>query len=394
MIHPTIPLHQKILYPVNSPTNTPKVLHSTSSLDQLILDLIALSLRAFVVPWYNGGISRDPDKEFLQAVTGILVHVVQSLELRMGSVDWEGVILREVPALLEIHYRDWDLAEMKAEGSSLSTSEIFHSLHPNLAVSLESSTRAPIVDPVYLRTLVGHLLKLLLPPEDYRAETERFITREVVGGVVFGSVFGKVAQPWFLHGVLARVLEGREVMKDSKEEQSTSSDSSSSFLSTSSRILETLSSILTSTIGWLFSPRISDSQLEATSSLPPVHLQLLSLLLAILPQSTTLTHLSHYISLPLSLASRSLDALFYRSITNSLRSEQTVRSILEGIIRGMFPNNGYPSSKEPDPDEAMQEELQRSCEEAIAKLIPGELFRISPVTLTFIVLNLPLRLHS
>ena len=368
----TIPLYQKILYPVHAPISSPRVLHSNPTLDPLILNLISLALRAFVVPWYNGGISRDPDKEFLQAVTGILIHVVQALEFefRMGSVDWEEVILREIPALLEDHYRDWDLATAKAGGTS-TTSEIFHSLHPHIAISLTSSTRNPIVDPVYLRTLVDHLLKLLLPQEDYQAETERFLTREVIVGVVFGSLFGKVAQPWFLHGAIARVLEGRETSKITNEEKSTKS-----LLSTASRTLGVLSSTITSTISWLFSPILPSPNLR-DAPLPPVHSQLLSLVLAILPQSTTLSHLAHYVSLPLSLVSNSLDTLLYSTITQTLRSQQTVRTVLEGIIRAMFPDDGYPSAKEPDPDEATQEELRRRCEDAIANLLSGELPRFS-----------------
>ncbi|KPV73756.1 uncharacterized protein RHOBADRAFT_16967, partial [Rhodotorula graminis WP1] len=204
-------LHQRILFPPSSTARPPRILHSPahSTLDPVILDLIALALRAFVTPWYNGGISRDPDKAFLQAVTAVLVQVIQALEVRLATVDWAELVVRDVPELVAAHYRDWDLATERAGSGSahnLSPEELFHNLEPHIAISLStaphgSSSRAsvPHVDKVYLRTLVDHLLKALLPPDDYRAETERAIVREILVGVVFGAVFNRVAQPWFLH---------------------------------------------------------------------------------------------------------------------------------------------------------------------------------------------------
>jgi len=381
------PLYQKILYPANgSPPTRPRILHSPShaTLDPLILDLIALALRAFVTPWYNGGISRDPDKEFLQAVTGILIHVIQAFEVRLATVEWTELLFKDLPTLIEEHYRDWDLANEKAGGSSahnLSTEEMFHHLQPHIAISLVGTPSVPVptADPIYLRTLVDHLLKLLLPPEDYRAETERAIVREVLVGVVFASVFGKVAQPWFLHGVIARLLEGREVAKAADKKGATlatetlrpSHSSLDQVLSIASKLSGLLSSNLSSVTN-LFITANSTTLPPHFHSSPPLYTHLTSLALAVLPSSATLTQISHLASLPLSLFSRTLDALFYKTVTNSITTEQTIKTVLEGIIRGMFPNDGWPAEKEPDPDDQGQRELKRRCEEAVARLLPGE----------------------
>ncbi|GAA5912696.1 PXA domain-containing protein [Sporobolomyces salmoneus] len=380
---PAPPLYQKILYPANgTPATPPRILHSSahSTLDPLILDLIALSLRAFVTPWYNGGISRDPDKDFLQAVTAILIHVIQALEVRLATIDWTELLLRDLPALMEDHYRDWDLANEKAGGSSahnLSTEEMFHHLEPHIAISLVGG--APRVDPVYMRTLVDHLLKLLLPPEDYRAETERAIVREVLVGVVFGSVFGKVAQPWFSHGVVAKLIEGREADKLARTKRTSletgTTPSSPSILDQIVSIVARLPGIAISTLSSLSNFFISANATHPPSHdpySPPLHSNVFSLILAILPRSTTLSQLVHFASLPLSLISRTLDAYFYRTVTTSLTTEQTLKTVLEGITRGMFPNDGWPAEKDPDPDAEGQQELKQRCEAAIARLLPNK----------------------
>lgn len=383
----TPPLYQKILYPSNGSSQAPpRILHSSShaTLDPLILDLIALSLRAFVSPWYNGGISRDPDKDFLQAVTAVLVQVIQALEVRLAAVDWTELLLCDVPSVLEDHYRDWDLAEDKSRGPSahnLSTEEMFHRLEPHVAISLGAGTPAlPHVDRVYLRTLVDHVLKLLLPPEDYRAETERAIVREVLVGVVFGTVFGKVAQPWFLHGVIARLLEGREAAaRAARKEPSTPRDSNAPVSPTTAldqivSIVARIPTILATTL-----TSISTFVAQASSTVLPAHYylssqplysQLSSLVLAILPPSSTLAQAVHFIGLPLAPMSHALDAYLYRTVTTSFTTDETVKTVLEGITRGMFPNNGWPAPKEDDPDLEGQQELERRCQEAISRLLP------------------------
>ncbi|GAA5926136.1 Nvj3p [Sporobolomyces koalae] len=376
------PLYHKILYPANgAPASPPRILHSSSHarLDPLILDLIALSLRAFIAPWYNAAISRDPDKHFLQAVTTVLIRVIQALEVRLASIDWTQLVLEDLPSLLENHYRDWDLACEKAQDLSthnFSRDEMFHRLQPHIAISLSESTGSPQVDPVYLRALVDHLLKILLPPEDHRAETERAIVREVLVGVVFGSVFGKVAQPWFLHGVIARVLEAREVIQslDSKGPSTSSNLPFPTLFDQAVSALGRTSALLSAGIAFATNlVVIGQSTPHADPSRAPFHSHLFSLALAVLPRSATVAQLSQYLSLPLDFASHSIDSFLARFISTSIATEQTARTVLEGATRGMFPNDGWPAPKDPDPDEQGRKELEERCEAAVAHLIPDKL---------------------
>ncbi|GAA6012218.1 hypothetical protein JCM10207_002765 [Rhodosporidiobolus poonsookiae] len=382
------PLYQRILFPASSPPKPPRILHSSAhtALDPLLLDLIALSLRAYVTSWYNSGISRDPDKAFLQAVTAVVVHVVQALEVRLATVDWTEVLVAELPELLAQHYRDWDLAVKKAGGGAahnLSPELVFHRLQPHIAISLvppiassspEGERTQPTVDKVYLRTLVDHLLKLLLPPADYRAETERGIVREILVGVVFGTVYGRVAQPWFIHGLIARQLETREAAGQARAK----ADRTMGTLASSpvDRILVALSKLPgAASVAWSFVASLaflskSTSVPAHYASQPPLSSSLSALAIAMLPTSSFLAQLVHFLSLPLTFFASLVDAFLVHFITTRLTTDATAKLVLEGAIRGMFPNNGWPAPKEDDPDEVQQEELKRRCEEALARALP------------------------
>ncbi|GAA6031623.1 hypothetical protein JCM8097_006554 [Rhodosporidiobolus ruineniae] len=385
-------LHQRILFPPGSTATPPRILHSAAhdTLDPLALDLVALALRAYVTPWYNGAISRDPDKAFLQAVTAVLISVIQALEVRLTALDWTELVVSDLPALLAQHYRDWDLAVEKAAGGTahnLSPDAMFHHLQPHIAISLVAPAELspscaervqPQVDKVYLRTLVDHLLKLLLPPADYRAETERAIVREIVASVVFGTVFNRVAQSWFLHGIIAKQLEAREAAKKTAEPENEAqgSPSDDAILDKLVRIASYLPAFAASAWSTLFTlPTVASSITLPPSSAarPPLFDSLLSLLLAIFPSSTFLTQTLHYLSLPLSFFPSFADALLVHSVTTRLATAATVQAVLEGAIKGMFPNDGWPAPKEPDPDEEQQEELKRWCEEALARALPANL---------------------
>ncbi|GAA5846931.1 hypothetical protein JCM9279_006956 [Rhodotorula babjevae] len=384
-----LPLHQRILFPPSSTARPPRILHSPahSNLDPIILDLLALVLRAYVTPWYNGGISRDPDKAFLQAVTAVLVHVIQALEVRLATVDWAELVVRDVPELVAAHYRDWDLATERAGSGSahnLSPEQLFHNIQAHIAISIAaapdgslSSASVPHVDKVYLRTLVDHLLKALLPPDDYRAETERAIVREILVGVVFGAVFNRVAQPWFLHGVIARQLEAAEAARRARDKGEAAAGVGQA-TSTSSTGLERAAATLASLparLGGLASTATAfafSTSSSCPTSAPPLHASLLHLVSAILPSSSFFSTILSLVSLPLTFLSTRLDSFLARSVDRTMTAS-TVRVILEGATRGMFPCDGWPAPKEEDPDEEAQEGLERRCEEALSRALPEAL---------------------
>lgn len=404
------PLYRRILYPPSSSIPTPRILHSPSHviLDPLILDLIALTLRAYVSPWYNGSISRDPDKQFLQAVTSVLVHVVQALEVRLAAIDWSALILRDLPQVLTEHYREWDLAEAKSSPAgnrsdsarptshNLSRDELFDRIHPHVAVHLvrpvdaaPSATLLPPlgarVDPVYLRALTDHLLKLVLPPEDYRSLAERAIVREILVGVVFRTVFERVAQPWFLYALIAKQLEPRIEAKRAAAAGAAAAAKGATPVSASKSgtlagvIVPALQGLASRVGSWLADSASSSSPKPApsptsplTPPAPAVHPSLLALISAILPPSLFLTQLVSLTSLALFFLSDRVSSYLSSMVTLRIGNAQTAQTVLEAIKAALFPlEGGWPASREADPDQEEREEWKRRAEVALAEFLPG-----------------------
>jgi hypothetical protein len=364
-------LHQRILYPFGT---SPRILHSSAyaTLDPLLLDLIALICREHVLTWYSS-ISRDPDRAFIQQVSSILIHVIQALEVRLAQVDVVGLVVVDLPSLLEVHLRDWDQAVEKAQtghAHNLGRDEVFHALQPHIAISLVPTQlgQIPVVDKTYLRALVDNLLRLLLLPEDFQAETERAIVREIIVNIILGGVFTKVAQPWFLHQIIARQLEERQGITESTKV------SAGVTVGSTSRILDGLASIpsvvgkITSSISALYHTAM-DTPSTTSSSDHLTATPILSLLTALLPPSTLLAQAVHYIQLPIALFSPFFTSLVYHSYKKEVNSKFVAR-ILEITTRSLFPDR-HPPPKEADPDEDGKVDLKRRCEAAVAQAVPG-----------------------
>ncbi|OSD06026.1 hypothetical protein PYCCODRAFT_1525951 [Trametes coccinea BRFM310] len=188
--------------------------------------------KAYVSPWWTK-ITRY-DKEFLPEITRILTAVLRALEARLSATDLSPLVFRDLPALLTQHWSDYRNAHAKlhtsyASGGAASLPQLFHQIQPHMAVSPDG-----VIDVVYVRQAVDHILKACLPPDDYEPETERYIVREIVLKVLVGSVLPRLTQPWFIHKLILDQL-GPESPEIGAEDTAPSSPSSSSPSSSSAR---------------------------------------------------------------------------------------------------------------------------------------------------------------
>lgn len=205
--HPPVPLSTRLLFPTLPPNAPPPPLFLTSQnqiLSQEIYNLLALSLRAYVLPWWSK-ITRY-DKEFLPEINRILTVFIRALEARVVATDLTPLFFHDIPLLITQHYRDIRNASDKlsssyAAGGSASLQQLFHQLQHHIALSPEGR-----LDEVYIRQIVDHILKSCLPPEDYAPEAERFIMREVVLKVLLQDIIPKITEPWFIHRTLLDLL--------------------------------------------------------------------------------------------------------------------------------------------------------------------------------------------
>ena len=205
---PPVTLTKRLLFPHLPPGTPIPPLLADPALDAELYDFLALALRAFVTPWWSK-ITRY-DKEFLPHIAHILSAVLRALDARIRATDPAPLLCRHVPALLTQHYDDYraaarDLHSSRAQAGALSLPALFHARQQHIAVSPDGA-----LDELYVRTVLDAVLNACLPAEDWDAEPERYIVREIVLHVVCSSVVPKITQPWFIHKSILDLL-GPEV---------------------------------------------------------------------------------------------------------------------------------------------------------------------------------------
>lgn len=210
-------LAKRLLFPQLSPdADLPPLLLSPSATPELneeLYNFIAIALRAYIHPWWTR-ITRY-DKEFLPAVTLVLTTVIRSLEARIIQTDLSPLMLRDVPALLSQHVADYHSVQAKlntsyASGGSASLSQLFHQMQPHMAITAEGK-----VEEAYIRQAIDDILKACLPEEDFDADPERYIVREVIVKVFVTGVIPRITQPWFIHQSLLTLLGSDDYLEKS-----------------------------------------------------------------------------------------------------------------------------------------------------------------------------------
>ena len=210
----SIPLHdlravtKRLLFPNLAPSEpTPPLLQSSSTypaLDAELYDLIALALRAYINPWWTK-ITRY-DKQLLVELTRVLSSALRALEARALAADLSTLAYHDLPTLLAQHCADYRVAARKlgssyAAAGSASLPMLFHGQQQHVGVSLDGK-----IDQVYVRAAVDVVLKACLSPEDWDAEAERYLIREIIVKTVCVDLAPRVTQPWFLHSTMLDLL--------------------------------------------------------------------------------------------------------------------------------------------------------------------------------------------
>lgn len=75
-------------------------LTSSNEIDLQLYAIIAVVVKELVHSWYG---KITPDQSFVEEVVSIIAHCTRALEGRLRNVDLKGLILDEIPELLERH---------------------------------------------------------------------------------------------------------------------------------------------------------------------------------------------------------------------------------------------------------------------------------------------------
>lgn len=75
-------------------------LTSSNDVDLQLYGIISVIIKEFVQTWYS---KITPDHVFINEVIQLIAHCTRSLEQRLRKIDLEGMLLDEIPGLLEEH---------------------------------------------------------------------------------------------------------------------------------------------------------------------------------------------------------------------------------------------------------------------------------------------------
>ena len=217
-------------------------LTSSNDVDLQLYAIIAIVVKDLVYSWYG---KITPDQGFVEEVVRIVAHCTRALESRLRTVDIEGLILDEIPELMESHIHSWQV-QARCAGALANKSTafrvshqkqylpplltnshvIYHDLSPHPALS-------PVPDPAvpstateqheheaeYRQLLVQGALAVLLPTEDLENACLRTLVADVIADSILGnSIGGKVCEGWFIWAGITKLID---VVKERIEPKAT-----------------------------------------------------------------------------------------------------------------------------------------------------------------------------
>ncbi|KAM3589787.1 hypothetical protein VKS41_000640 [Umbelopsis sp. WA50703] len=195
-----LPLYYRLLFPDlieaknrRGALEAPPKITQSSSIDQELYIYLALIVRDFIQPWYQAitldyGLSKE--------ITRIVSECARDVE-----ADLVELILVSLPTLLTQHYMDYRQAVAKLHlnhggGSAMELESLFYGLQPHFAVRHEKE---------YIRQLSDHLLKCLLPKEEYESDCVRYLVRDILA-MVLNIITSRLSDPWTINTIICKLL--------------------------------------------------------------------------------------------------------------------------------------------------------------------------------------------
>lgn len=213
-------------------------LTSSNDVDRQLYALIAIIIKEFVLSWYS---KITTDQVLISEALQVIAHCTRALEQRLRSTDVAGLILDEIPALIESHitckslpfpgilvrsalkgtdddqYSAYRLAKEQSANSAFSPSlrDVYHTLspHPGLSPVPDLSNSRAVEqqlenETAYRQMLVQSMLAVLLPTEDLENPCLRTLVGDIFADLILGNeISGKICEGWFLWESVTKLLE-------------------------------------------------------------------------------------------------------------------------------------------------------------------------------------------
>ncbi|PFH56905.1 hypothetical protein XA68_15772 [Ophiocordyceps unilateralis] len=244
-------------------------LTSRNDVDLELYALLAIVLREYVQRWYG---NMTADETFVTEIVRLVAHCSRALEQRFRQVDLVGLLLDELPELLDQHVAAYRAAHDSVVRPPLVVDphKAYHALCPFPPLEPVPSPQDPTSEAeqrdnesAYRQLLVEAVLAVLLPTEDLENPCLTALVSQMLSELVVGNlVIGKAAQPWLiLEGIciLARTLGGKRPSPVTKKAVVSAQSPAQAWL-------QSMAKVVFAVLSWLW---LSVGALAMSSSLPP-----------------------------------------------------------------------------------------------------------------------------
>ncbi|KAL1595373.1 hypothetical protein SLS59_008305 [Nothophoma quercina] len=197
---------------------------------EMLYGIISVIIKEFVQTWYS---KITPDHVFVNEVIQVIAHCTRALEQRLRKVDLEGLMLDEIPGLLEEHLIAFRLAKQQASSPQSLVSDprlIYHTLYPHPALAPVPADAVPSTyveqrenESAWRQLIIQGVLAVLLPTDDLNNGCLRSLVAEIFAEMILGNgISGKACEGWLLWEAIGRIAD--ILQTDHVQEKDPSSD--------------------------------------------------------------------------------------------------------------------------------------------------------------------------
>ncbi|KAJ3186372.1 hypothetical protein HDU85_007812 [Gaertneriomyces sp. JEL0708] len=183
----------------------PEKFTSSAIVDAEIAEILIILLRDYVCSWYH---DISYDEAFLKEIVDVVAFAVRQLEQKhLNNIDWVLFLSKDLPELLGRHVQDFRRCK-ESHGTMYSGDrtfeELFHGCQPHCGLD------SPESEAEYYRRVVELLMSFLLPPEELKSDSVRFVAREILTNAVIRKCVETMSDPNFINRSIIKALSGKD----------------------------------------------------------------------------------------------------------------------------------------------------------------------------------------
>lgn len=310
--------------------------------------LIGLLLKQFVQSWHS---LITNDKTFLHEILETLANITHKIENRLTLLDFNEIIMNELPMLIQSHVEDIRTARERVDTGVMPIEDIekaFHSLRPHPALDTKESEQL-------FRKVLAKGLMVVLIDENIKSAAARTLLMSILNEIVLKTAVDRLSEPWMIYEILIKVLN----MVPEKHPDPLIDDWYKKGLKFCGEAVTMAGKVLA----------YFASLSESSSGTPPAMTFVFNLIGTLLKLNPLLVSTLKTLSIPF--RTGKLAKLSTKMVNRMLRqyicNEKTIVAILKSARENLFPNNGSMGPPRVLPDEDEQCEIRERLKKLIAK---------------------------